>query len=92
MSISLDEYRANLINKILFAASVDEVKRFIDNAINVLEQNKINGHNISQFIEKIISDLELFSPMKTEAQQWSNIKMAMILFKRIKKQLGLTMK
>jgi hypothetical protein len=87
MSLSLDDYKSKLINKILLAASQDEVKRFIDAAIKALEQNKVNGHIISRFVEKIISDLELFSPMKKEAQQWSNIKMAMIIFNRIKNKL-----
>ena len=73
MSLSLGEYRTKLINKILFAASQEEVKRFIDAAIKALDQNKVHGHIISRFIEKIISDLGLFNPMKKEAQQWSNI-------------------
>lgn len=88
MSLSLDEYRTKLINKILFAASQEEVKRFIDAAIKALEQGKVNGHIISRFIEKIISDFELFNPMEKEAQQWSNIKFARILFNRIKKDLN----
>lgn len=90
MSLSMDEYRTKLINKILFAASQEEVKRFIDAAIKALEQNKVNGHIISRFIEKLISDLELFDPMEKEAQQWSNIKFARILFNRIKNDLKAT--
>jgi len=90
MVLSLDEFRPKLINKILFAASQEEVKRFIDAAIKVLEQSKVNGHIISRFIEKIISDLELFNPMKKEAQQWSNIKFARILFNRLKNNLTAT--
>lgn len=84
MSLSLEEYRTKLINKILFAASQEDVKRFIVTALKALEQKKVNGHLVSRFIEKIISDLELFNPMKEEAQQWSNIKLARILFNRIK--------
>lgn len=92
MSLSLDEYRTKLVNKILFAASQQEVKRFVDTALKALEQNKVNGHIICRFIEKIISDLELFNPMKKEAQQWSNIKFARILFNRIKNNLTATVK
>jgi len=88
MSLSLDDYKTKLINKILFAASQDEVKRFIDAAIKALEQNQVNGHIVSRFVEKIISDLELFNPMKKEAQQWSNIKIALILFNRKKNKLN----
>ena len=84
MSLSLEEYRTMLINKILFAASQEDVKRFIVTALKALEQKKVNGHLVSRFIEKIISDLELFNPMKEESQQWRNIKLARILFNRIK--------
>lgn len=87
MSLSLNDYRTKLINKILFAESQEEVKRFIDTAVKALEQNKVNGHIIDRFIEKITSDLEEFNPIKKEAQQWSNIQMAKILFNRIKNKL-----
>lgn len=90
MSLSLEEYREELVHKILVAVSQDEVKCFIDAAVKALEQNKINGHIISRFIEKIISDLGLFDPMKKDAQQWSNIKIAWILFTRVKNNLNET--
>ena len=88
MPLSLEEYRTKLINKILFAASQEEVKRFIDTALKALKQNEVNGHIIARVIEKISSDLELFNPMQKDAQQWSNIKMARILFNRIKTKLN----
>jgi hypothetical protein len=77
----LEDYRIKLINKIMFAASQEDVKRFIDTAMNALE-NRVHGHIISRFNEKIMSDLEMFNPMKKEAQQWSNIKFAKIIFNR----------
>lgn len=86
MSVSLDEYRTKLINRILFAGSQEDVKRFIDASMIVLETNKVNGHLIMRFVDKIVSELELYSPMKKDAQQWSNITMAKILFNRIKYQ------
>ncbi len=90
MSLSLDEYRTKLINKILNAGSQDEVKRFIDAAIKALEQNKVNGHIITRFIEKLISDIDAFNPMNKDAQQWSNIQMAGILLNRVKNKLNAT--
>ena len=87
MSLSLDQYRTKLINKILSANSQDEVKRFINAAVKALEEKKLNGHIIARFVDKIISDFDLFNPMNKEAQNWSNIKMARILFNRIKHQL-----
>lgn len=71
----------------MLAASQEEVKRVVEIAIKTLERNKINSHIIFQFIEKIISDLVLFSPMKQDAQQWSNIQMAKILFNRSANQM-----
>jgi len=90
MSLSLEEYREELVSKILSAVSQDEVNCFINTALKALEQNKINGHIISRFVEKMTRDLRLFDPMKKDAQQWSNIKIARILFIRIKNNLNET--
>lgn len=87
MSLSLTEYRTKLITKIMFASSQDEVKRYIDAAVKSLEQNKVNGHFIVRFIDKMSDELEAFSPMNKDAQQWSNIKMSLICFNRIKRSL-----
>lgn len=92
MSISLDEYRSKLINHILYAKSQDEVMSFIDAAIKALEQSSVHGHIISRFVDKILSELGEFSPMNKHAQHWSNIKIAMILFNRIKKNLNAPVK
>lgn len=90
MPLSLDEYRCKLINKILFAGSRDEVKRFCDAAMKGLEHHKVNGHIVVRFVEKVISELEKFNPMKKDALQWSNIQMARIQFNRIKQQINVT--
>ena len=83
MSLTLNEYKAKLINKILFAATQGEVKRFIDTAMKALKTNKVNGHIIARFVDKTNSELDTFSPMNKDAQQWSNITMAKILFNRL---------
>jgi hypothetical protein len=88
MSLSLDEYRIKLINHIQHAESQDEVNRYINTAIKALEHNKVNGHIITRFVDKILGELDEFSPMNKDAQHWSNIKMAKILFNRIKNKLN----
>jgi hypothetical protein len=87
MSLSLTEYRTKLITKIMSASSQEEVKRYIDTAVKSLEQNRVNGHFIVRFIDKMSDELESFSPMNKNAQQWSNIKMSLICFNRIKRTL-----
>ncbi len=87
MSLSLTEYRTKLITKIMFASSQDDVKRYIDTAMKNLEQNKLNGHIIIRFTDKLLGELESFSPMNKEAHQWGNIKMARICFNQIKRIL-----
>lgn len=88
MALTLNEYRTKLINHILYAKSQKEVARFIDAATKALKQNGVNGHIISRFVDKIISELEMFSPMDENAQHWSNIRIAKILFNRFKTQLN----
>jgi hypothetical protein len=84
MVIPLSEYRVKLINKILFSGSQQDVECLVNDAKNVLQNNKVNEYIMIWFIEEIIEDLERFSPMKKDAQQWSNITIAKILFNRIK--------
>lgn len=88
MSLILREYRSKLIAHILYARSQDEVSSFIDAAIAALEKNRVHGHNIARLVDKILFELGEFSPMNNHAQHWSNIKIALILFHRIKKNLN----
>jgi hypothetical protein len=88
MAISLDDYKTELISRIHSAASEDEVKRIMDSGMKALESNKVNGHIIIRFADKLMSALDSCSPIKKEAQQWSNIQMARILLNRIKLQLN----
>jgi hypothetical protein len=84
MSITIDDYRCKLINKILFSSSPDEARRFINVAMKSLEEHKVNGYIIVRFIDKMILDLEQFDPANKNEEQRNNIKMAGILFKQIK--------
>ncbi len=90
MSLALDEFRAILIRKILNASSQEEVTRCIEKAMADIEKKKVNGHIIVRFVDKINGQLDLFSPLKKDAQEWSNINMARILFTRIKNKLVTT--
>jgi hypothetical protein len=83
ISMSLDKYRTQLINHILFASSQVEVNQFIEAAIKTLQQNNVNADLIARFVDKVIHDLELIDPINKDPQQWSNIKMARILFNRV---------
>ena len=73
MKISLDDYRRKLINKILFASSKQEVERFVNAAMKSLQERKVNGHVIARFVEKAIKNLEEFTSVDHNTQQWTNI-------------------
>ncbi len=90
MSLSLTAYRTKLITKIMSASSQDEVKRYIDTAMKSLEQHNLNGHIVTRFTEKMLQELETFSPINKDSQQWSNIKMAGIWFNQIKRKQEVT--
>ena len=85
MDLSLTDYRSKLIAKIMLSNSQAEVKRYIDAAVKSLEQHKLHGHIILRFIDKMIAELKLFNPMDQDAQQWSNIHMARIVLKQVKR-------
>ncbi len=86
MSATINEYSAKLINKILPAASQEEVKKMIDESMNGLEQKKIIGEMAINFVDHMVTELELLSPMNKDAQQWSNIQLSKIIFHRIRHQ------
>lgn len=78
----------HLMNKILLAGSQDEVMHIVDEAMTAIVSSEADSQVISGMIEQIMNDLEVRNPMKIDAQQWSNIKMAMILFNRIRNRLN----
>jgi hypothetical protein len=86
MKTTLDDYRCKLINKILFASSQQEVKRFVEVAMKSLTDHKVHGHAIARFVEKNIKSLEEFRPLDYKGQQWSNIHYAKEAFYKLTEQ------
>lgn len=85
MSLSMTDYRCKLIDKILFARSEDEVRRFIEVAMKGLREHQVNGHLIARFVEKACHDLGSYIPETRNSQQWTNIDTARIQFNQLKK-------
>ncbi|MDF2191295.1 hypothetical protein [Paraflavitalea sp. CAU 1676] len=88
MNATMEDYCYKLINKVLFANSQDEVKRYIDAAIKSMQTHNINGHIIARFVDKALMHLNQFSPMDFNAVQWINIKMAILQFNQLKRSLN----
>jgi len=80
MQITLDDYRCKLINKILFASSQQDVKRFVNAAMKSLQEHKVNAHIIARFAQKTIKNLDEFHPIDYNTQQWINIHNARMHF------------
>jgi hypothetical protein len=101
MIVFSDEYRMNVVNmisvlvadqliveRILSATSQDEVTNIVDESIVAMQADNADSQLVSGVIEHVMNNLELRNPMKIDAQQWSNIKMAMILLNRIRNRLN----
>jgi chorismate mutase len=86
---SLLVHKTKLLTEILSAGSQEDVKQLIDEAAELLKKNKLDNQVAYQLVSKIIKELDLFSPLKKNAQQWSNIKIAKIQCLRVKKRLEL---
>lgn len=84
MANRIDEHRCRLMNKILFANSQEEVIQSIDDALKYPGAEQVSEDFINGFAERLLDDLKLFSPINKDAQQWSNIRMAIVYLKRIK--------
>jgi hypothetical protein len=87
MSLTLSEFRAKLVKKLLLAPGHNEVKRFINAGMRGLHSHKVHGHIVINFIDKTLGDLNAFSPMNHDPQQWANIKLARVLFHQLKGKL-----
>ncbi len=87
MSLSLSQYRTKLITKVLLASSQHQVKRYIDTAAKSLAQNKLHGHIVTRFIDKMLDELESVSPMDLATPQWSNIQMARVCLNLVKRKM-----
>jgi hypothetical protein len=73
MELTLNDYRCWLVNEILMASSLEEVKNQIESAIKNMKQNDIPEAGISGFAEKTIGHLERLEQVDYGMQQWTNI-------------------
>ena len=85
--MTLDDYRYKLIDKIIFSKSKDDAQRYVDTAIKSLVSNKVNGHIIYRFIEKIITDLDHFDLPGNDSTQAENVKATRLKLTALKKNL-----
>jgi hypothetical protein len=90
MQRTLKEYSIKLINNILPAASQEAVKKMIDESMHALEQSSVNDEMRLNFVDNMVNELDQFSPMNKDAQQWSNIQLSKIIFHRIRHQFTTT--
>lgn len=74
--MTLDTYRHELIEAIRLAGSSDEVQELVENAMAALLQNKVHGHIIARFVDKVIFDLGHRDIQPTEKNVLNNIQTA----------------
>jgi len=84
MPHTFSHFHSQLIKRILVAASQEEVMSIIDATMKEVEHQEKEILVPFYFAGKIITELELYSPMKKDAQQWSNIQMARVHLHRIR--------
>lgn len=83
-------FHSRMIRQILEAASQEEVVSMIDATLKELEHQEKEILVPFYFAGKIISELELYSPMKKDPRQWSNIQMARVHLRRVRNAMKKT--
>ena len=78
MSLAIDEYSYELINKFLIADSQHEVHTFIYSAIKELKQHKVQPYIIKRFLDTTATHLQEYKPSDYDSKQWANIKMGIV--------------
>ncbi len=84
MPHTFSHFHSQLITRILVATSQEEVMSIIDATMKEVEQQENEILVPFYFAGKIITELELYSPMKKDAQQWSNIQAARVHLHRMR--------
>ena len=87
MSLAIDEYSYELINKFLFADSQHEVHTFIYSAIKELKQHKVQPYIIKRFLDTTAMHLQEYKPSDYDSQQWANIKMGIVYLNQFKSSI-----
>jgi hypothetical protein len=82
----MDHQAHSAVDAILNASSQEEVKFYVDDMIQSMQQQLQDQREISLFSEKVMSRLQLFSPFQINSREWSNIKLAGILFNRVRQR------
>ncbi len=85
---TLDDYRHNLIDKIMHSGSYEEVKRYLLTAICSLEKHKINGHVVERFINKALDQLHGLSLLDMDVKSLSNVRYGKVQLEHIKAKRG----
>jgi energy-converting hydrogenase A subunit M len=71
--MTLDTYRHELIEAIRLAHSSEEVHQLVENAMTALLQNKVHGHLICRFVDKVMLDIEHPETYSCEKAELNNI-------------------
>ncbi|MEO5683631.1 MAG: hypothetical protein ABIQ88_13370 [Chitinophagaceae bacterium] len=91
MSVSLDQFRAKLVVKILYAHSAAETERFVRAAIKGMEKRKVNGYITIRFIDRVINQISTLNFLKTTQEQYNNIMAATSTLSSIKECINIPM-
>ena len=89
MNTSLDKFRAKLVIKILYAGSLNELKRFIEAAVKSLRKEKVESHYIAGFIDKVLHQLEFIISSTTDALKLGNLTNAKNFLQHTRQQITL---
>ncbi len=82
----MEEQAFSTVDAILNAHSQEEVKSYVDNMIRSIRLRTQNDQEISVFSENVMNRLQMFSPFQISSREWSNIKLAGILFNRVRQR------
>jgi hypothetical protein len=82
---NLDDYRHKLIDKIIGAESLEEIKWLLSGAVNDLKDHELNGHLMDRFIDKSIDQLNGLGLLHADIKIGLNSKFAKTQLELIKR-------
>lgn len=83
MAKLLQDLSSEIIERIKKANSQSDVKCLLEKTIMNLKETNLDENSLSDFASIIIKELDQFSPMNKNPQEWSNIRFSKVILNRI---------
>lgn len=87
----MNSFEEEMIARLMEAETVKDIKSMVQHSLEHIDAVNGSGPELRHFVDRMISLLNLISPLNLEASEWQNIRTASVAYYRLKLQLAQAM-